>query len=213
MDTTSAYSGSMGCGAVVQVGMSIALLIVGIKYKDACCDQPIANWNIAAGAIGVIVAVIFFITLVVSKIKANKYEPELPPEMVDRAPDGSELSEAQKEAVRKAITAHERNRVRKSLMYEGPVGKLFAVTQSCQGCYVIIMVIIGSVYVWSTSPNEGCLLVQPRGCDPFLWNWTQGWLIVYFVMTGLICCLACCAICAMVCIAGSKADDSMSNAV
>ena len=82
--------------------------------------------------------------------------------MTERAPDGSDLSEAQREAIKKAVIAHERKKVRKSLMYHGPVGKLFALTQSCQGCYVIIMVIIGSVYVWSTSPNEGCLNIQPQ---------------------------------------------------
>jgi len=203
-DSTDAYFTSMSCGAVVQIGVSAAFLAIGVQYKDECCDQPLANWNIAAGAIGCAVGLITLAALSVSRKKAKEHQPELPEEM-EKGPDGRDLTEAQREAIRKIMVEHERNKARKDAMFDGPVGKLYAFVQSCQTCYIVIMVIVGAAFVWSTHPNDLCLISNPHGCAPFLWNWTQGWVIVYFVFTGLLCCLGCCAICA---VAGMRASGT-----
>mmetsp|Transcript_78 Transcript_78/g.240 ORF Transcript_78/g.240 Transcript_78/m.240 type:complete len:212 (+) Transcript_78:359-994(+) len=203
-DASEAYFVSLGVGAVVQLALSLAFLVVGVKYDDACCDEPLANWNIAAGAIGVVMALITFLTLGLSKLKADKYRPHVPVD-AGRNSVGKQLTDSQKAEVRKLMADHERSKARKMMMYEGPIGRLFAFMQSCQSCYVVIMVIVGSAFVFSTFPNENCLDTQPLGCDPFLYYWSQAWVIIYFVLTGLALCLGCCAICALAGLAAGEA--------
>lgn len=66
------------------------------------------------------------------------------------------MSEAQKAAVAKMMRENEESKARMAAMYEGPLGKLFGLTQSCHTCYIMVMVIIGAVFVWSTYPSDDC---------------------------------------------------------
>eukprot|EP00873_Tetraselmis_striata_P019746 jgi/Tetstr1/440010/TSEL_028371.t1 len=188
---SATYFSSVLCTSFVTACFSVAFLIVGVQHKDACCEKPLANWNIACGAIGIIIA-------------AKKLAKDIG-EVPTKGPDGSDLSEAQQEAVAKMMREHQESQARMAAMYDGPVGKLFGFTQSCQSCYIMIMVIIGAVFVWTTFPSDECELgLEPKGCEPFLWHWTQGWVITNLVLWALTCCCLCCGVFA---VATMKAAD------
>jgi len=209
-DTSASYFSSILCTSAVTCGISVAFLIVGLQHRDACCDEPLANWNIACGAIGISLSVIVFAAFFASKYKAKKLAKDIGP-VPSRAPDGTELSDAQKAAVAKVLREHEESKARVAAMYHGPLGKVFGLTQSCHSCYVMIMVIIGAVFVWSTSPSDTCgAQPEPMGCEPFLWYWTQAWVITNFVIWGLTCCCLCCGIFAVATMRGADMEG-MAN--
>lgn len=95
------------------------------------------------------------------RVQAAGFEPEIPEDM-QKGPDGRELTEAQRAAVRKVMRDHERNKARKTALYDGFVGKLYAFVQSCQTCYIVIMVIVGASFVWSTFPSDLCVDAEPQ---------------------------------------------------
>jgi len=160
-NSTKTYFSSIFCWSVVNLALATAFLVIGAKHYKACCNKPLANWNIAAGAIGILVSLVTFASLLLSNNKANKYEPQESSE-VTTGPDGRELTPAQQEAVTRALRENEISKARRAAMYEGPIGRLFAFLQSTQTCYVLVMVIIGASFVWSTEPSEDCDPASPQ---------------------------------------------------